>query len=183
MECESPSSTFSKRGKKTRPRTTMHWKRCQGGNTHPRLLPMKMLPLTTLIPAGPGRQSTSGQTKIRSILPVCYDAPEHAEHRAAADCNPSALNHCRIFQHTPCPLNKFKVDSTVGSFPGIIYCPFNRSRNAIYPKHRGKVLKARKAAFHGLKAFMVRWTLNRLFHRDRSGWRKAWILLLVFKRM
>lgn len=79
------------------------------------------------------------------------------------------------------PWTRFRVGSTVGSFPGVINCPFNRW-NAIYPKHRGEVLKARKAGFHGLKAFMVGQTVNRLFHGDRSSWREAWTLFLVFRR-
>ena len=45
------------------------------------------------------------------------------------------------------------VRRAVGSFPAIINCLLNRSRNAIYSKHRVKVLKAKKEAFHKLKAF------------------------------
>ena len=49
----------------------------------------------------------------------------------------------------------FTVGCTMGSLYGIINCLFNRSRNAIYSKHRVQVLKARKEAFHRLKAFRM----------------------------
>lgn len=63
----------------------------------------------------------------------------------------------------------FRVGCNVGSFCGIVNCLFNRSRNVIYSKQRGKLLKSRKAAFHRLKAFRMGGTLNCLFHRDRNG--------------
>jgi hypothetical protein len=58
----------------------------------------------------------------------------------------------------------------VGCAVGIINCLLNRSRTAVYSKHKVKVLKE---AFHKLKAFRMGWTLNRLFHRDRNGSRES----------
>ena len=69
-----------------------------------------------------------------------------------------------MFQHliiteysNTCPAlgASFMVGCTMGSFHGIINCLFNRPRNAIYSKHRVKVLKARKEAFQTQKALQI----------------------------
>lgn len=72
------------------------------------------------------------------------------------------------------------VGPAVGSFPRIINCLLNRSRNAIYSKHKVKVLKAKKGVFHKLKAFGMGRTLNRRFHGDRNGSRRVRTLFLFF---
>lgn len=61
------------------------------------------------------------------------------------------------------------VGCTVGSFYGIINCLLNRPRNAIYSKHRVKILKGRKEAFHKSKAFRMGQTLNRLFTKTEMA--------------
>lgn len=63
----------------------------------------------------------------------------------------------------------FMVGCTMGSFYGIINCLLNRPRNAIYSKHRVKVLKGRKEAFHKPKAFRMGQTLNRLFTKTEMA--------------
>lgn len=75
----------------------------------------------------------------------------------------------------------FMVGCTMGSFYGIINCLFNRSRNAIYSKHRVNVLKARKATFHRLKAFRVGWPLNCLFHRHKNGSKGSLDIITFFQ--
>ena len=130
-----------------------------------RLIPMTRMPLRSWVKAGPSRhpdmnrlpKSTqpSGQTTTsRSIL--------HCKWRLQLRMQIVGSRLIVMFQHliiteysNTCPAlgASFMVGCTMGSFHGIINCLFNRSRNAIYSKHRVKVLKARKEAFHRLKAF------------------------------
>lgn len=149
-------------------------------NTHPRLLSLTMFSVKSWIQAGPCRQSDmsrflrssqpSEQTKSRSIL--------HCKRRLQLRMQITGSQMMIMFQHLITMeyssawlvlWASFMVGCILGSFCGIINCLFNRSRNAIYSKQKMKVLKARKAAFHRLKAFRMVWTLNRLFHRDRNG--------------
>lgn len=58
-----------------------------------------------------------------------------------------------------------------GWFLGLLTAYLTDPGNVIYSKHRLKALKARKAAFHKLKAFRIERALNRLFHRSRWGFR------------
>lgn len=160
-------------------------------NKQPSPVCMTMLPLKSWIHAGPSRQSDmnrlrrssqpSGQTESRSI--------PHWKWRLQLRMQIAGSRLIVMFQHRiiteysnthPALWASFMVGCAVGSFCGIINCLFNRSRNAIYSKHRVKVLKARKAAFHKLKASRMGWTLNCLFHRDRNGSRETWTLLLSF---
>lgn len=155
----------------------------------PRLLPMTRLPPKNWIKVRSSRcsdmnrllgssQPSRQTTKSRSIL--------HCKWRLQLRMQIAGSRLSVMFQHliiteysNTCPAlwASFMVGCAVGSFYGIINCLFNWSRNPIYSKHRVKVLKARKEAFHKLKAFRMGRTLNRLCHRDRNGSREAGTLL------
>lgn len=166
MGRESLYSTFYKRWMTNHPlRMKCILENISRWNKPPGRLPMTRLPLKSWIKAGSSRHTDmnrlprsmqpSGQTtKRRSIL--------HCKWRLQLRMQIAGSRLIVMFQYliiteysNTCPAlwASFMVGCAVGSFYGIINCLFNRSRNAIYSKHRGKVLKSKKRSFSQAKSF------------------------------